>query len=284
MDLVVLGSIVVACVGVLVFLWDFWEEASLPALVILGITLLAALQLEMYRRLSHRLVVLARTIDRRIDADGRLNFHQVEALCNLLAVIKPNSVLPPTRGWAVWPDFLQTLYVLILERRPKLILELGSGVSTLLAAYASKQSGGSRIVSLDHLAHCAETSRKHVAQHGLAQDVLIIHAPLKSVRVSDREVLWYDPTPIEHLQEIDLLVVDGPPGDVQRNARYPALPLLFDKLSKDAIVLVDDANRPDEKSMVQQWLAEFDCFEAEFLDLGQGAYILRRKPTNTVEG
>jgi predicted O-methyltransferase YrrM len=281
-DLVVLGSILVVCTAVSLVLRGLWKEASLPALVIVGITLLAALQLEMYRRLSRCLVLLARNVDRKIEDDGRLNFHQVEALGNLLAVITPNSVLPPTRDWAVWPDFLRTLYVLILERRPKLILELGSGVSTLLAAYALKRSGGGRIVSLDHLAHYAETTRKTVAQHGLEHDVLIIHAPLKMVGISDREALWYDPTPIESLQDIDLLVVDGPPGHVQRDARYPALPLLFDKLAKDAIILIDDANRPDEKRMVQQWLAEFDCFEAEFLNLGQGAYVLQRKPVDTV--
>jgi predicted O-methyltransferase YrrM len=269
-------------VSVALAFWNFWKEAVFPALLIFGIILLAALQFEVYRRLSRSLVLLERNVDRKIEADGCTNFHQLEALCCLLAVIKPSNVLPQTRAWAVWPDFLRTLYLLIIERRPRLILELGSGVSTLISAYALKHSGNGRIVSLDHLDHFAETSRKNVAQHGLEDNVRVVHAPLKLVRLPDREALWYDPTEIGSLQDIDLLVVDGPPGSVQSNARYPALLLLFEKLAEDAIILVDDANRPDEKRMVQQWLAEFDCFDAEFLNLGQGAYLLQRKPLDTV--
>jgi predicted O-methyltransferase YrrM len=248
-----------------------------PALLSFGIVLVTALQLETFRRISQSVASLGRDLDRKVEDDGRTNFQQVEALCNLLAVIRPNTVLPQTRLWSAWPDFLQSVFVLITERRPKLILELGSGVSTLIAAYALKKNGGGRIISLDHLDRCVETARQNIGQHGLQDYVSVVHAPLKSIRLRDREALWYDPAQIESVREIDLLIVDGPPAFVQSMARYPALPVLWEKLASNAVILVDDAYRPDEERMVQQWLKEHDGFEAQFLKFGQGAYVLERR-------
>ena len=46
---------------------------------------------------------------------------------------------------------------------------------------------------------------------------------------------------------IDLLIIDGPPVKTNQLARYPALPLLFSKLSKECIIILDDAARPSEQ-------------------------------------
>jgi predicted O-methyltransferase YrrM len=276
-DAVVLGGILSVSVAISLVGWSYWKEALVPVLLSFGIVLLAALHFEMFRRINRSVVSLGRDLEGKVEDDGSINFHQVEALCNLLAVIKPSTVLPQTRLWSAWPDFLQTLFVLITERRPNLVLELGSGVSTLIAAYALKQNGGGRIISLDHLDHCVEASRRNIGQHGLHHYVGVVHPPLKPIRLRDREALWYDSAQIESLREIDLLIVDGPPASVQSMARYPALPVLFEKLAANAVILVDDAYRPDEERMVHQWLEEFEGLEAEFLRLGQGAYVLRRR-------
>ena len=39
--------------------------------------------------------------------------------------------------------------------------------------------------------------------------------------------------------KIDLFIIDGPPVNSSRNARYPAIPLLFDKIKKGSIILLD---------------------------------------------
>lgn len=54
-----------------------------------------------------------------------------------------------------------------------------------------------------------------------------------------------------------MLIVDGPPGRVNKDARYPALPLLHERLNPGAHVFLDDATRPDERRILTQWLAEF---------------------------
>ena len=76
---------------------------------------------------------------------------------------------------------------------------------------------------------------------------------------------------------IDLLIVDGPPRIINKNARYPALPLLKDHFSDNIVILVDDAKRKDDSDTVKRWIDEWDYFESEFFATEKGAYILRKK-------
>lgn len=275
--LVVLAGFFASLLAVCLLFLALWPDALLPALVICGVTLVGGLQLEVFRRLTRNLCSLREDFNRKIERDGFLNFQQTEALTNLLAVMQPGLPLPQTRGWAVWPDFLSTLYTLIREKQPRLIVELGSGVSTLVSGYALRQNGGGRIVSLDHSDDWLQATGTHIERHGVGDYVELRHAPLQAVDVRGRSALWYDTRQTADLRDIDILVVDGPPGSTQPMARYPALPLLFDRLSPDAVILVDDANRDDEQRMVKQWLTLFDGLDAEFLRLGQGAYVLKHK-------
>src|SRR6185295_577572 len=79
------------------------------------------------------------------------------------------------------------------------------------------------------------------------------------------------------IEPIDLLVVDGPPGDVGDLARYPALPLLHERLSDNAVILLDDASRRDMRLILDLWLREFDNFDLERIDTEKGAAILRKR-------
>jgi hypothetical protein len=47
----------------------------------------------------------------------------------------------------------------------------------------------------------------------------------------------------DEITGVDLLFVDGPVGDTSPQARYPALPVLADRLTDDTLVLLDDSNR-----------------------------------------
>src|SRR5690606_4628023 len=50
--------------------------------------------------------------------------------------IAPDSPLAPMRGWAISPDLAALLVSLIAVERPRMILEVGSGVSTAIMAMA----------------------------------------------------------------------------------------------------------------------------------------------------
>ena len=67
----------------------------------------------------------------------------------------------------------------------------------------------------------------------MAEFAEVRHAPLKRGMIGDAEWYWYDPEQLEGIDDIDLLLVDGPPGMIQKNSRWPALPLLFDRLKPE---------------------------------------------------
>lgn len=185
------------------------------------------------------------------------DFRQVEALINLHALIPVRAALPPSRKWAASPDLLYFLVTTVLEREPRLIVELGGGLSTLWLAYAVEKAGyDGRIVSLDHDADFAGRTRDLLARHGLSQQVEVRHAPLTDVRIENEVWPWYDPAALADIEGCDLLIVDGPPAAVREHARYPALPVVRPKLAKDAMIVLDDCVRKDEQEIVERWRGE----------------------------
>src|SRR5699024_11233349 len=52
--------------------------------------------------------------------------------------------LPPLRGWATSPDVLLRLHTHIMATRPNVIVEFGSGASTLVIADALSQNGAGK--------------------------------------------------------------------------------------------------------------------------------------------
>jgi predicted O-methyltransferase YrrM len=163
-------------------------------------------------------------------------------------------------------------------------VEAGSGVSTLIAGYCLKQLGGGRIVSLDHAEAYAEITQDRVRQHGLEDHASVRYAPLRPFAIGGHSWLWYDVQPIEDLESIDMLIIDGPPWDTQALARYPALPILFGRLSRNAVILMDDGFRQDEQEIVDRWRQHFEAFVAERIDTEKGAVILRRRPRGQGSG
>jgi predicted O-methyltransferase YrrM len=200
------------------------------------------------------------------------DYLQLEALGSLLAVVRPRAPFLPFRGWAVGPDFAVLLLREVLMRRQACVVELGSGVSTLVLGYAVERTGG-RLVSVDHDASYAAHTEAEVARHGLQDSVTIVHAPLEPW--AGGSARWYSRAWVEALPPIDVLVVDGPPGDTGPLARYPALPALATKLSPGAVLIADDAHRPDERAMVAQWLKEQPGLTANSVATEQGAVVLR---------
>ncbi|NOG31629.1 hypothetical protein HLB35_07335 [Halomonas sp. TBZ9] len=73
---------------------------------------------------------------------------------------------------------------------------------------------------------------------------------------------WY-PLHFENIQQIELLVVDGPPEGTCSYARYPAVPALHERMAADVEVWIDDANRQDEIDICKRW-AELYGFDLEF--------------------
>ena len=229
-------------------------------------------------------VVCAVTIVVRVALREVLNAEQhsrvqQQAAAGLYAVLTPRLPLPLMLGWSATPELSLQITSLILGRNVQHVFEAGSGVSTLIAGYALAKASReqARVTSLDHDAGYAEITRAQLAEHGFREGLRVLHAPLVEHQIRGGSWQWYDLSKLPDGPPIDLLVVDGPAVKTQPMARYPALPLLFSRLSPDAVVVLDDAARDSERAVVARWLAEYPGqFEHHYLETAKGVSILKR--------
>jgi predicted O-methyltransferase YrrM len=221
----------------------------------------------------------AQTMRQRVDRIRR-DVGDIHGLVRLSPYTR-DLPLPIGGGWALTGDSAALLAREALIRKPAAVLELGSGVSTLIVGQILKQNGRGRIVSIDHDRKWADITRRYVRHLGLEDVVTVVDAPLHGVSIGSHKAHWYDipQASLDELGPIDLLVVDGPPQGRNNagQARYPAMPLLKDRLSADALIFVDDANRSSEKSMVKHWLAENPGWNAHDFDTVDGVCLLTRQ-------
>jgi len=180
---------------------------------------------------------------KELKAEVWQSYRQTEAMQQLLSLLKFSAPVPPTRSWAASPDLLLTLAQLVHTHNPKLGVELGSGVSTLVVAKA----GAKKVISIDHSGEFADKTREILKEHKV-RGVEIRVAQLKA-HISG--VDWYDTAVIKDLKRIDLLIVDGPPGSKNPEARMPARAEFIAKLSPKAIIVIDDVNREGERKLAE---------------------------------
>lgn len=212
---------------------------------------------------------------RVIRSDLAQHFEQVQATLNLFQMVKVDGLLPPMRGWAASPDVVGVLIEELRASSPKLIVECGSGVSTLFLALAAKQhSPQTRIVALDHDEEYAGKTRALLERHGVAEFAEVRHAPLVPDVAGQT---WYDPQVAANLTGIDLLFVDGPPMTTGPLARKPALPVLWDQLSPHGIIVLDDMIRADEQEIAAGWQSDHPELERQDVRTEKGTTILRRR-------
>ena len=221
-----------------------------------------------------------------IAAQGRDDYEQQVAWTELREYLDTAAFMPPLRGWAASPDVLRVLVRHIDRLRPTLVVECGSGASSVWLGYALRRAGGGRLVAVEHDARYAELSRELVTAHGLDDIVEIRHAPLveisgTTVTVDGRERstadLWYDTAVFSDLEGIGLVFVDGPPKATGLQARYPAVPVLLPRCTEDVVIVLDDAARPDERAVGERWMAEHPELHRTEETAEKGAHVFSRK-------
>jgi len=207
--------------------------------------------------------------DARITA--RKEYQLSEAYLSLVSAIQPREPLPATRGWAASPDLLKYLYTSVRRRKPAKIVELGGGVSTLVIAYALAKNGMGKLISVDHSPDYSAKTKEQLELHQLSSWVEHVVAPIGPLPDHD-STQWYDCESLVSLGGIDMLLVDGPPADTGPRARYPAVPVFKESLTREALVLLDDGIRDDERDIAEQW-GRLLGTSAEYLPLEKGLFI-----------
>jgi hypothetical protein len=178
-------------------------------------------------------------------------------------------------GWAADPLMVHNAVRVIVDVRPALVLECGSGSSTLIMARCLHAIGRGRIVSLDHEAEYARGTTDLLGRNGLAEVASVVTAPLVERTVNGQTFHWYSQQYEALLHApIDVLIVDGPPGSSGSWARYPAVPLLRSRLAAECRILLDDGNRPDERAIARLWAGELGA-TLTYLEGGRGGWLLQ---------
>ncbi|NUR95553.1 MAG: class I SAM-dependent methyltransferase [Kribbellaceae bacterium] len=210
---------------------------------------------------------------------GNRLYAKLEARAELASLVRPRVPIPPLGGWALDADVMYFIMRAVWDRRPELIVECGSGTSTLWLGYLAERLGVGSVVALEHDDRYLDTSRELVRSHGLEKIVEVRHGPLQPwtdpADDDGHTYRWYSADVLEGLTGIGLLLVDGPPAAAGPQARYPAGPLLIPRCRDDALIILDDADRTEEKTLSDRWMAAFPELERTLFAHGS-AHIFQR--------
>ena len=179
--------------------------------------------------------------------------------------------------WTIGPATIAVLHDLVRTRQPEVILEFGSGVSTVcLAHFAASATMPVHIVSLEQDGAEVERTRMRVSKLRAAAKTTVIHAPLEARMVEGRRVSSYT-IPEGALDRvlgdrmIDLVLIDGPAAE--DGARVGTLPLVRGLLSPGALVVMDDALRDGELWAARRWKERGQLSIRGVLAVGHGLLV-----------
>ncbi|MBF6987019.1 hypothetical protein [Cupriavidus sp. IK-TO18] len=209
---------------------------------------------------------------------------QIEAFIGIQRWLPLDDSALDFHGWPISPDLGIFLLGKIHEEKYDVIIEFGSGTSTILLARAVAQMNlesrgelpvGKKVVSFEHDRAYHEKTLKLLKSRDLLGYVNLVHSPLVVHEDSGAKYLHYDcATSLRQIAQLNegqdlsiLVLVDGPPELTCKNARYPAIPKIFDYLGKHRIdIVLDDANRPAEKEAIKMWKEYWKARSIRILD------------------
>ena len=240
-------------------------DSVLLVLVLLSVVYCAKLLRALHQRVSKNNSQTQESI-KELKEQIWHSYRQSEALQQLFTLLKFSAPIPPTRSWAASPDLLLTIADLVRTRKPRLVVELGSGVSTLIVAKA----GARKVISIDNSAEFAMKTREMLKAHKV-RGVEVRVAPLKAHKSG---VDWYDTAKLKDLKKIDMLIIDGPPGSKNSDARKPALKELLAKLSPNVVVVIDDVNRIGERQLAEAFAKALPRHTLSILNHEKGTAVI----------
>lgn len=183
-----------------------------------------------------------------------------------------HDALPHLGSWKADVGFLRHIVREIARLRPAHVVELGAGASSLVAARALALHGGGRLTSFDQHGGFVDATRQWLADHNLHAD--LHHAPL-TAEDADWPGRWYALHDVP--QQIDLIIIDGPPWSVHPLVRGHA-DSLFARLAPGGVVLLDDAARPGERIVARRWRRRWPHIDFRLMHDGtKGTLVGRRR-------
>lgn len=138
--------------------------------------------------------------------------------------------------------------------KPERILEFGSGLSTqIISNFLLENKLTTKLYSVDDDGEWQSMLNVSNPNVTLSSFSLVQDSPYSY----QEKGKWFDIPENHELTQLnfDLVIVDAPKKSVCKYSRYGFIPFLKGKISKNAIIYVDDSNRPDEQQIVE-WAKE----------------------------
>ena len=207
---------------------------------------------------------------RHSDLDALYN--QISGLIQIQNAMEGKPVLRPLRGWAMSPDAMSWILADLQQREAPVVIEFGSGQSTLILAAALKHRGG-RLISVEHDADYSGVIQRQVAACGLAGHVQFIHAPL--IELNDNvPCRSYELGKVPDTS-VDLALVDGPPLANGILTRLTPLRWAAGHLKIGGAIFLDDSAREAEQKCLGQLALEYPSLRPVTRSTEKGLVELR---------
>jgi hypothetical protein len=129
-------------------------------------------------------------------------------------------------------------------------------------------------ISVDHEARFLRNTKELARLNGVGELVQFEHCPLQPVDGFPNP--WYSRIPeLVGSIKFDFVLVDGPPAYAEGEGRNrePALTALRPYLAENAVIVLDDANRPGEQDVLRAWLEKYPEFHLYHATEGKGVAI-----------
>jgi hypothetical protein len=241
---------------------------------------------------------LTRELTAIVSREFRNMSAQWQAAMFLHTYLLTGKRIGPLQGWPVSPDLGLLLVNLVADESYQAIVEFGSGTSTMLMATANlnlSRSGDALIPQLafEHLEDFHRNTRQLLHTNRLEVLVTLVKAPLVPVELEGKTYGYYSCD--EELAKLAadlgdrrpgrpiLVLVAGPPGATNPQARYPALHFMLKHFPRVGLhLLMDEMVRDDERQIVERWCRELTVigrkYTKESFAFEKGATLLRVSP------
>jgi predicted O-methyltransferase YrrM len=162
-------------------------------------------------------------------------------------------------SWSLGARTINWLEREIHRRRPKFVLEFGSGISTVCVARfltdVYGENTGLRILSIDQDDRYAANTRALLEIAGLSDSVRLVACPLTIQTIEGLTANCYTIPSGDELGDFaaraDMVLIDGPAAE--NGARFGTLPLAKPYLAPNAEFVLDDALRDGELDTLRRW-------------------------------
>ncbi|HUT64389.1 MAG TPA: glycosyltransferase [Anaerolineae bacterium] len=170
--------------------------------------------------------------------------------------------------WTITPAVAFELSKRLCELKPANVLEIGSGLSTILLAKLASLYGIC-VVTLEHERNYYQKTRNLLREFDLHNFIDLRLAPLTQMAIpGEKSSLWYN---AQLREKFDFVFIDGPP---KKYGRTPSLFALYEFLKEETEVWLHDGHRQHEKKCIEIWDKYFTFSRSLYPD-DKGVWIMK---------